>query len=57
MMSARSLGAAVLFNTPPELPYPGAVVLGQVPLSFSRLHPLVVALLGNLPCLVHWVYT
>jgi len=56
-MSAQSLGAVVLFNTPPELPYPGAVVLGQVLLSFSRLCPSVVALLGNLPCLVCWVYT
>ena len=57
MMSAWSLGTAVLFNTPPKLPYPEAIVLDQVPLSFSRLCPLVVALLGNLPCLVHWVYT
>jgi len=56
-MSARSLGAVVLFNTPPELLYSGAVVLGQVLLSFSGLHPLVVALLENPPCLVHWVYT
>ena len=56
-MSARSLGAVVLFNTPPELPHSGAVVLDQVLLSFSGLHLSVVALLGNLPCLVHWVYT
>jgi len=56
-MLAQSLDATVLFNTPPELPHLGAVVLGQVPLSFSGLHPSVVALLGNLPCLVHWVYT
>ena len=56
-MLARSLGTAVLFNTPPELLHLGAVVLGQVPLLFSGLCPSVVALLGNLPCLVHWVYT
>ena len=54
-MTSWSSGAAVQFNTPPELPHPSFVVLGRVLLSFSGSRPLVVVSLGSQPYLMYLV--